>query len=162
MKNCLFPGSFDPPTLGHLDLIGRLSGLFDTVYVAVLVNPKKSCMFSPGERVEMLTACCAVYGNVQVLSSEGLTADLASGLKVSALARGVRNPEDFSYEKEMAAVNAMLCPGLETVLLFAAPGLESVSSSIVRELIGFGRDVSAFVPAQVGDHISERNKKQQS
>ena len=141
MKNCLFPGSFDPPTLGHMDLIRRLSALYDTVYVAVLVNPKKSSMFSPEERVGMLRSCCETFDNVRVLFSDGLTADLADRLKVNVLARGVRDASDFGYEKEMAGINARLCPGLETVLLCAAPELEVVSSGTVRELIGILQDV---------------------
>ncbi len=149
MSKILFPGSFDPPTLGHTDLIRRAAALFDEVVVAVLVNIHKAGRFTIPERVRMLEACCKDIPNVRVLSYEGLLVDLAGKENVTAILRGVRSAADFDYERAMAAVNGMLCPGLETVMFLCSPGLEGVSSSTVRELLEWGRPVKGFVPDEI-------------
>jgi pantetheine-phosphate adenylyltransferase len=142
----IFPGSFDPVTLGHADVIRRAARLADELIVAVLVNPDKKTMFTTQERVEMLAAACAEWKNVRVVSFAGLLADLARREGATLIVRGVRGVAEFEAETAMAQANSLLLPGLETALLPAAAGLASVSSSLVRQIAAFGGDVAPFVP----------------
>ncbi len=142
----IFPGSFDPVTLGHMDVIRRGAQLADEIVVAVLVNPDKRSAFTMEERVGMLQAACEGIANVRVVSFTGLLVDLAKQKGAALIIRGVRGLAEFESETAMAQANAALLPGLETVLLPAAAGLSGVSSSLVRQIAAFGGDVSAFVP----------------
>lgn len=156
---CLYAGSFDPVTNGHLSLIRRAASRFDRVFVAVMRNPAKQGAFTVGERLAMLAEVCAPYGNVRVLAGEGLTAALAAQLNANMLLRGVRGMQDLESELTMARVNRRLNPGLETIFLPPEEGCEDVSSSLVRELASLGADFSAYVPPQVRDRIVNKYSK---
>ena len=148
-NKCIYPGSFDPVTKGHLDIIARTTALFDEVLVAVLYNPDKKGCFSMTQRVEMLRAVCAPYPNVRVTAYGGLLAELARETGIHAVVRGVRGMADFESETTMARINRQLNPGLETLLLPADPAKEAVSASAVRQLAAFGADLSAYVPEEI-------------
>lgn len=141
----LFPGSFDPFTKGHADIVDRTLAFADRVVVAIGVHPTKKGVLTPEQR---LTAIQRVYKDnpdVEVVVYEGLTTDLASRLGVDAIVRGVRDVTDFEYERNIAEVNRRLT-GIETILLFTDPAHASLSSSVVRELMSYGKDVSPFLP----------------
>lgn len=153
---CLFPGSFDPVTNGHMDLIRRAARLFDRVYVGVLHNPDKKGCFTVEERVGLLKACCSDLANVEVVSFAGLTVDLCRELNVHVLLRGVRNFQDLEMEKSLHAVNRMLDERIETVFLPANPGMEDVSSSVVRQLASFRGEADLFLPAPAAKAVREK------
>ena len=141
----LFPGSFDPFTLGHADIVQRALALFDEVVVAVGYNEQKKGWMPVEERVGAIRKLYKDEPRVRVESYTGLTVDFARKQGITAIVRGVRTTKDFEYEMQLADVNRQLT-GIETVLLPASPQLASLSSSIVRELAHFGHDVSAFLP----------------
>ena len=143
---CVFPGSFDPVTLGHLDLIRRALAQYDRVVVAVGVNPKKAGAFPVEERLEMLRAVLAEFDRAEAAAYEGLTVDFARSVGACAMVRGVRTSADLEEELTLAALNRHLAPGLETVLLPARPEYLAVSSSAVRELASHGASLAGFVP----------------
>ncbi len=144
-KKGLFPGSFDPFTRGHADIVKRALGLFDEVIIAVGYNESKKGWLTPEERVRTISKLYADEPRITVESYTGLTVDFAREHGVTAIIRGVRTTADFEYEMQMADVNRQLA-GIETILLPASPQLSSISSSIVRELAHFGRDVSSLLP----------------
>ena len=144
-KKGLFPGSFDPFTRGHDDIVKRALGLFDEVIIAVGYNESKKGWLPPEERVRTISKLYADEPRITVESYTGLTVDFAREHGVTAIIRGVRTTADFEYEMQMADVNRQLA-GIETILLPASPQLSSISSSIVRELAHFGRDVSSLLP----------------
>ena len=156
---CLYAGSFDPVTNGHLSLIARASRRFDRVFVAVMRNPAKQGAFTVGQRMAMLAAVCAPYANVRVLAAEGLTSELARQLNAAVLLRGLRGAQDLDSELMMARVNHQLNPALETFFLPPGEGCESVSSSLVRELASLGGDIRPYVPPQVRDTIIQHYSK---
>ena len=141
----LFPGSFDPFTLGHADIVRRALGLFDEVIIGIGYNEQKASQLSVRERVEAIGKLYKDEPHVRVESYTGLTADFAKASGATAIVRGVRTATDFEYELQMADVNRRLT-GIETVLLPASPELASLSSSLVRELQHFGHDVSEYLP----------------
>lgn len=141
----LFPGSFDPFTKGHADIVKRALQLFDEIVIAVGYNEQKTGWMSVEERVKIIRQLYADEPRITVESYTGLTADFAQEHGVTAIIRGVRSVSDFEYELQMADVNRQLT-GIETVLLPASPQLASISSSIVRELAHFHHDISAFLP----------------
>ena len=145
MSKVLFPGSFDPFTLGHADIVRRALGLFDEVVIAVGYNEQKEGWMPVDERVAAIRKLYKDEPRVTVESYTGLTAIFAKECGVTAILRGVRTTADFEYEMQMADVNRQLT-GIETILLPASPQLASLSSSLVRELAHFGHDVSAFLP----------------
>ena len=145
MRRLLFPGSFDPFTLGHANLVERALKLFDEVVIAIGINEQKAGWIAVEERVRSLQEYYKGQARVRVESYAGLTADYARSIGADAILRGVRSSLDFEYEQQMADINRQLT-GIETVLLVAEPQLASVSSSIVRELAHFGKDISAFLP----------------
>ena len=145
MKKVLFPGSFDPFTRGHADIVGRGLALFDEVIIAVGYNVQKPGWINVEERVRALRTFYAGEPRIRVEQYSGLTVDFAQTVGATALLRGVRNTQDFDYEQLIAQVNRQLT-GLDTVLLFADPALGMLSSSMVRELAHFGRDISEFLP----------------
>ena len=157
---CLYAGSFDPVTNGHLSLIRRAAGRFDKLFVAVMRNPAKQGAFPVEERLRMLTEVCAPYTNVRVLTADGLTCELAARLNATVLLRGLRGAQDLETELMMARVNRRLNPKLETVFLPPEEGCEAVSSSLVRELASLGADIDEFVPPQVRDAIINHYKKE--
>ncbi len=157
VRIALFPGSFDPFTLGHLDILERGLHIFDKVEVTVAVNSSKKSLFDAEERCALIEASVSHLDNVSVHSFQGLIADHARERKAVALLRGLRQVNDFEYERPMAAANRTLYPGLETVFLLPAQEYGLVSSTIVRDIHRWGGDVSTFVPAPILEAL--RSKK---
>lgn len=145
MATAIFVGSFDPFTIGHQSVVNRALPLFDRLVIGVGVNERKQCMFTAEQRVEAIRQLYAHDARVVVDSYSDLTISFAHRHQAVFVVKGVRNVRDFEYEREQADINRRLS-GLETVLLYAEPGLDSISSSMVRELAHFGQDVSAFIP----------------
>jgi pantetheine-phosphate adenylyltransferase len=152
----LFPASFDPLTNGHLDILRRALKVFDEVVVAVAVNVEKTSTFTLPERIAMLESTVGHEPGVRVTSFEGLMVDFARQIGASCVIRGVRAMSDFEYEFEMALMNKHLYPEIETLFMMASQQYLYVSSSRLKELVRFGRDVSEFVPAQVAKQLRER------
>ncbi|MBR3917080.1 MAG: pantetheine-phosphate adenylyltransferase [Bacteroidaceae bacterium] len=144
-RTALFAGTFDPFTKGHHALVLRALAMFDKVVVAVGRNMGKKCLFSVEQRVEAIEKLYAADKRVEVMAYDGLTMDLAKEIGATALLRGVRNTKDFEYEREIADMNFRI-GGIETVLLMSEPEHASISSSIVRELMNYGKDVTALLP----------------
>lgn len=144
-KTALFAGSFDPYTVGHHALVERALQMFDKVVVAVGYNSEKGTMAAVEERVATIAAVYSGDNRVEVRSYSGLTMDFAREVGADVLLRGVRNVKDFEYERELADVNRQI-GGIDTVLLMSEPGYSSVSSSVVRELMRYGKDVSDLLP----------------
>ena len=145
MRKGLFPGSFDPFTLGHADIVERALELFDEVVIAVGYNEQKAGWMPVEERVAAIKKLYVDEPRIKVESYTGLTVDFAQAKGISAIVRGVRTTKDFEFEMQLADMNRRLT-GIETILLPASPELASLSSSLVRELAHFGHDVSAFLP----------------
>ncbi len=152
----LYPGTFDPPTNGHADLIQRGSKLFDHLTVAVLVNPVKDPLFTVEERVEMLKEVTAEIGNVSVATFDGLMVEFARRQGASAVLRGIRAISDYEYEFQMALMNRRLAPEIETVFLQPAGRYSFVSSRMLKEVFSFGGDVSGLVPPNVLKRLRAR------
>lgn len=145
MKTGIFTGSFDPFTVGHDDIVRRALPLFDRIVIGVGYNERKKTMLTPAERVAAIAALYAGEPRIEVRSYSDLTVDFARREQAGFIIKGVRSVKDFEYEREQADINRRI-GGVETILLYAAPQFESVSSSMVRELMHFGRDVSEFLP----------------
>lgn len=147
LRTALFAGSFDPFTIGHASIVSRALSLFDRIVIAVGVNMAKTSVDEVSRRVEAIAALYADEPRVTVTHYEGLTVDMAARCGARWLLRGVRSVKDFEYERDMADINRQLS-GLETVLLYSLPEHAAVSSSIVRELRAYGRDVSDYLPGK--------------
>jgi pantetheine-phosphate adenylyltransferase len=147
-RRAVCPGSFDPVTNGHLDIVGRASRLYDEVIVAVLINKTKSSLFTVEERVELLEECTAEYGNVRVASFHGLIVDFCREHDIQVIAKGLRAVSDFDYELKMAQMNNGLAD-VETLFMPTSPLYSFLSSSLVKEVATFGGDVSRLVPDTV-------------
>jgi pantetheine-phosphate adenylyltransferase len=156
MRDCIYPGSFDPVTKGHKDIIERAAAISGRMYVAVLQNSAKRYMYDLETRTLMLRRITERMRNVEVVTSEGLLTDLMKRLGTLTIIRGLRGDDDLGYERQIAAANAGLLAGVETVMLLSRPELLYVSSSIVKELVAYGADVSRYVPEEVLDLICER------
>jgi len=154
----LYPGTFDPPTNGHVDLIQRGSKLFDHLTVAILVNPVKNPLFTVEERVEMLEEVTGPLGNVSVATFDGLMVAFAKNVGASAVLRGIRAISDYEHEFQMALMNRRLEPGVETVFLQPAGRYSFVSSRMVKEVFSFGGDISGLVPPNVVKKLRARIK----
>ena len=152
-KICIYPGTFDPVTLGHMDIIRRAAGIFDEVYVGMLINQQKKFYFTQEQRMEMLREATKDIEHVYVESFDGLLIDYANAKGARFVVRGIRNATDYEYEQQMAVINRTLKPDLETVFLTASAGMDVVSSTFVRELIAFDADLSGFVPPCVYEYI---------
>lgn len=163
MKTAIFPGSFDPVTRGHIDLIQRARKLCDRLIVAVLINPDKQGSFTMEERIHMIEEALGHQDGIEISSFGGLTVDFAREQGVDFIVRGVRDAQDLSVETSLAWGNEALAPGLETVLLLTRPEFSFISSSLVRQVARFGGDISAFVPSGAVDEIMNRlyNKNRQ-
>ena len=156
---CIYPGSFDPVTVGHMDIIRRARRLFDRVVVAVLHNPAKTGCFPVAERLDMLQCACRDMDGVSVAAFDGLLVDFAHQEGACAVVRGIRAIGDYEAEKTMADINARLMPEMETVFLTTRPELACVSSSAVRELAAFGGDFAFMVPEGCAERVARRFAK---
>ena len=155
MRRAVCPGSFDPVTNGHLDIIRRSSGLFDEVVVAVGTNVSKNRLFTADERIAMVRRACDDLANVTVEGFDGLVTAFCTEHDATAIVKGLRAASDFDYELQMAQMNSSLT-GVETVFIPTSPERGFVSSTLVKEVAGFGGDVSAFVPAFVHEELQNR------
>ena len=159
MSRAIYPGSFDPVTLGHLDIIKRSSEIFDEVIVGILNNPQKSPLFSVEERVKILEEVTADLPNVKIDSFSGMMADYARKNNVQVSIRGLRGVSDLEYEMQVAQYNSRLSEGkLETIFLVTSPEYSYISSSGVKEVAGFHGDVSPYVPELVAKLVREKYK----
>ncbi|MEO7038353.1 MAG: pantetheine-phosphate adenylyltransferase [Polyangiaceae bacterium] len=145
----VYAGSFDPPTFGHLDLVERASQLFPRVVVAIGVNQARSPIFTGEERVELMQAICARFGNVEVASFRGLLVDYGKSIGARVIVRGLRVGTDFEYELQIAHANADLRPEIDTVFLPTRTSYGFISATLVREIASYGGDVSRYAPAVV-------------
>ena len=156
MPAALCPGSFDPPTNGHVDVVQRAARYFDKVVVAVIGNPSKQPLFSLEERTAMLKDALADIDNVEITSFDGLLVDFAKEQGVELVVKGLRAVSDFEYELQMAQMNAALTPGLDTMFLTAKPDWAFLSSSLVKEVARYGGSIEALVPPGVARALRER------
>ncbi len=154
----IYPGTFDPITDGHLDIISRASRLYHKVIIAIAVNKGKNPLFSLDERVEMAELVTAPLPNVSIIGFGNLLVDCAKEHKASVVLRGLRAVSDFEYEFQMAGMNRRLSPDLETVFLTPAEQYEFISSSMIREITRLNGDVSSFVPKCVEERLKEKFK----
>ena len=155
MRRAVCPGSFDPVTNGHLDIVSRASQLFDEVVVAVGVNKSKSRLFSADERIDMLTEACSDFPNVKVDSFSGLLTTFCQERDIIAIVKGLRAVSDFDYELQMAQMNSSLAE-IETVFVPTSPEWSFLASSLVKEVATFGGDVSGLIPEFVRERLTAR------
>jgi pantetheine-phosphate adenylyltransferase len=155
MRRAVCPGSFDPPTNGHLDVVGRAAALFDEVVVAVLVNKSKKSLFTVDERIEMLTEVVAPWPNVTVGSFHGLLVDYCRDHDIRAIVKGLRAVTDFDYELQMAQMNQRLS-GVDTLFMSTSPDYSFVSSSLVKEVATYGGDIAHLLPDTVHSRLLQR------
>ncbi len=152
----IYPGSFDPVTNGHLDLIARGATIFDELVVAILRNPEKNPLFTVPERREMLKEMTREYRNVRIDEFEGLLVDYAKSQKAGAVLRGIRAVSDYEYELQMAMMNRKLDPGLETIFMMPALKYSYLSSRLVREVARLGGSVEGLVPQMVAERLQSK------
>lgn len=157
MRKAVFPGSFDPVTCGHMDLIERSAKMFDEVIIGVLVNIGKVPLFSLEERVDMLQALTKDYPNITVKSFDGLLIDFVEQEQAAAIVRGLRNAQDFEYELPLAQTNYKLKECADTIFLATAPEYSYISSSGVKEIYRFGGDIQGMVPKLILDKLKNNN-----
>jgi len=155
MSGAVCPGSFDPVTLGHIDVFEQASAQFDEVLVAVLVNPKKSGMFDADERIAMITEACAHLPNLRVEAGHGLVVDFVKARGFTAIVKGLRTGTDFEYELQMAQMNKHIA-GVDTFFVATNPQYAFVSSSLAKEVAGLGGDVSALLPESVNRRLQAK------
>lgn len=156
MSVAICPGSFDPPTNGHIDVIELAARYLDEVVVAVIANPSKDPLFSLEERTELLIETLDHLDNIKVDSFDGLLVDYARANQISLVVKGLRAVSDFEYELQMAQMNATLLPGLDTMFVTATPAWAFLSSSLVKEVARFGGDVGSMVPKAVARALESR------
>ena len=156
MSTAIYPGSFDPVSLGHLNIIKRAAACFDKVIVCVMVNSKKTGMFSPEERVELLKRSTARFPNVEVDFSNELLAAYAKRRRAHVVVKGLRAVSDYESEIQMAMINAKLYPRLDTVFLYTRPKYAYLSSTVVKELARYGAELSDFVPRQIIERVRDK------
>lgn len=157
----MLPGSYDPPTNGHINLIERSSALFGTVFVVVADNINKKCLFTVEERVQLLEKTLKHLDNIKVVSHRGLIVDFAKENKVTLMVRGVRALVDFGYEFELAMTNKQLNPELEIMFMPTDPNYFVLRSSAIKELALFDADISTMVPKEVADKLKEKIKNRE-
>ena len=155
-NRAIYPGTFDPITNGHIDIVARAANIFDEVIVAVAASTSKNTAFSTDERVQLASDCLAEYGNVQVRRFEGLLANFVRHWGANAVLRGLRAVSDFEYEFQLAGMNRGLYPDVETVFLTPGERFMFISSTIVREISVMGGDVSKFVPVSVAARLADK------
>jgi len=154
----IYPGSFDPLTNGHLDLIERAAGLFDRLIIAILRNENKTSLFTAGERAAMLSEAVGHLGNVSVESFDGLLVRFAAEKGARLILRGIRAVSDYEFELQMALMNRKLRPDLETVFMLPGEAYSYVSSRLVKEVYGLGGDVSGLVPPKVVERLRAKGR----
>jgi pantetheine-phosphate adenylyltransferase len=159
MKIAIYPGSFDPITNGHIDILERAMKLFDKVIIAIAKNTSKNPLFTEEERLALLRKVTKQYKNVEVDSFNGLLVDYVAARKATAVVRGLRAMTDFEYELQMALMNRKLDEAMETVFLMPNEKYTYLSSNVVREIARLGGDVSKFVPAIVRQALQQKNKR---
>lgn len=147
MKIALFPGSFDPITKAHVDILKRSLSLFDKIYIGIGENSSKKSFLSIEKRIEMVKAVFIDEPKVEVVSYEGLTVNFCENIGASHMIRGIRTVSDFEYEKAIAQMNHALIPNIESIFIVSKPGYSSISSTIVRDILRYNGDVSQFVPS---------------
>jgi pantetheine-phosphate adenylyltransferase len=155
MSGAVCPGSFDPVTLGHIDVFERAAAQFDEVIVAVLTNPKKAGMFTPDERIAMIEEACRHLPNLRAEAGQGLVVDFVKARGFTAIVKGLRTGTDFEYEFQMAQMNRHIA-GVDTFFVATAPEFSFVSSSLAKEVAGFGGDVSALLPESVNRRLQHK------
>ena len=155
MKRVVCPGSFDPITFGHLDIVERASSIFDEVVIAVMVNKTKQTLFTVEERIEMTKKVTSKFPNVKVDSWSGLLVDYCKKNDISIIVKGLRAVTDFDYELQMSQINLQL-QGVETLFLSTAPAHSFLSSSLVKEIASHGGDVSSYIPAILLERLKDR------
>lgn len=155
MKIAVYPGTFDPFTLGHLDIAERALRIFDQLVITVAVHAEKSSLLPSDMRIDLIQRAAAHLNQVQVMSFEGLIAEHAKNLGACALVRGLRSPRDFDYESQMAHTNRRMVPELDTVFFHTSAAHALTSSSLVRDILQWGGDIRPFVPAVIAEELME-------
>jgi pantetheine-phosphate adenylyltransferase len=148
MKIALFPGSFDPVTKAHVDIVKRSVGLFDKVYIGIGDNSSKKGLLSMEKREQMLRAVFETEPKIHIIAYDGLTVDFCRSIGAEYMIRGIRTVSDFEYEKAIAQMNHSLAPDIESIFIVSKPGYSSISSTIVREILRYNGDVSQFIPKE--------------
>ncbi len=148
MKIALFPGSFDPVTKAHVDIVKRSVGLFDKVYIGIGDNSSKKGLLSMEKREQILRAVFETEPKIHIVAYDGLTVDFCKSIGASYMIRGIRTVSDFEYEKAIAQMNHSLAPDIESIFIVSKPGYSSISSTIVREILRYNGDVSQFIPKE--------------
>lgn len=163
MTTALIPGSFDPITLGHLNIIRRASQIFDRVVVCVMKNSAKNYLFSIDERMELVSRVVGRLGNVEVATTNMLLAEYAKQYEGAVIVKGLRAVSDFDYEFQLALVNKKMNPDLDTLFLTSSEKYTFLSSTVVKEMAAYGADLSEFAPSEIIDDIKERiNQRRQT
>jgi pantetheine-phosphate adenylyltransferase len=153
MKIALFPGSFDPVTKAHVDIVKRSASLFDKVYIGIGVNSTKKGLLSVETREQMLRAVFQHDPKIHVVAYEGLTVEFCKSIGAAYMIRGIRTVSDFEYEKAIAQMNHSLDPEIESIFIVSKPGYSSISSTIVREIMRYNGDVSQFIPKEALEYL---------
>lgn len=161
MNIAIYPGSFDPVTLGHLNIIKRTSACFDKLIVCVMVNSSKHGLFVPEERVELLRRCTKRFPNVEIDSSNELLAAYAKRRGAKVVVKGLRAVSDYEQEVQMAVINRKLNPDLETMFLASSEKYTYLSSTIVKEMARYGADLAEFIPREIVDDVNEKMRQAQ-
>jgi len=156
MIKAIYPGTFDPITVGHLDVIERAAKIYDHLIVAVMENKNKTCTFSKEERKEMIQKCITSLDNVEVVIGEGLTVSLAKQHGCRIIVRGIRAVSDYESELALATANMNLSPEVETVFMVAKPELSFLSSSVAKEIASFGGDIHSYIPSVIIEEASRK------
>ncbi|HYE97855.1 MAG TPA: pantetheine-phosphate adenylyltransferase [Planctomycetota bacterium] len=159
MSMAVYPGSFDPITNGHIDVIRRGTRVFEKLIVAVADNPAKAALFTKEERVDMIRDCVKTFKNVEVDSFDGLVVDYVHRRKATVILRGIRTISDFEYEYQMALTNRTFASDIETVFVMTHEEFSFVSSRLIKEAVAMGGDVSSFVPKEVEKKLKAKFKK---
>ena len=162
MKRAIYPGSFDPLTLGHLDMIERSAKIVDELVIGVLNNSAKNSLFSLDERVSMIKEMTESMPNVTVASFDGLLVDYMKEINATIIVRGLRAVTDFEYELQMAQTNRVLAPDVDTVFLTTSLEYAYLSSTIMKEVANFGGDLSKFAPSEITEAVEEKLKKRET
>lgn len=159
MKIAIYPGSFDPITNGHIDILNRASTVFDKIYVTVLTNPKKECFFTKEERVEIIKETVKDFDNIEVTFYDGLLVDYAEKVNATTIIRGLRAVSDFEYEFQLALTNRELNDHVDTVFFMTSKDYSYLSSGLVKQLSNFNGNISNLVPQIVQDKLKEKREK---